>query len=118
MRFLLDNDVDVVVARMLRRHGHTCWVAAQAGLADVPDDLIAIYAEKLDAALVSHDRRFAKRRMRNTRGQHVWMACLQVDAIEVLERHLDEVVKQLTLMPWVVLEVSAERVRVHPPKWR
>jgi predicted nuclease of predicted toxin-antitoxin system len=90
MRFLLDNDVDVVVARILRRHGHTCWVAAPAGLADVPDDLIAIYAEKLDAALVSHDRRFAKRRMRNTRGQHVWTACLQVDAIEVLERHLDE----------------------------
>jgi predicted nuclease of predicted toxin-antitoxin system len=102
---------------MLRRRGHICWVAARAGLADAADDLIAIYAENLDAALVSHDRRFAKRRMRNTRGQHVWMACPQVDAIEVLERHLVQVVKQLTLMPCVVLEVSAEHVKVHPPKW-
>ncbi|HEX8859089.1 MAG TPA: DUF5615 family PIN-like protein [Actinomycetes bacterium] len=84
MRFFLDNDVDVVLASMLRRRGHTCWVAARAGLADAADDLIAIYAENLDAALVSHDRRFAKRRMRNTMGQHVWLACLQVDAIEVL----------------------------------
>jgi hypothetical protein len=45
------------------------------------------------------------------------MACPQVDAIEVLERHLVQVVKQLTLMPCVVLEVSAEHVKVHPPKW-
>jgi predicted nuclease of predicted toxin-antitoxin system len=117
MRFFLDNDVDVVLASMLRRRGHACWVAARAGLADAADDLIAIYAENLDAALVSHDRRFAKRRMRNTMGQHVWMTCLQVDAIEVLGRHLDDVVKHLTVMPRVVLEVSSERVKVHAPKW-
>jgi predicted nuclease of predicted toxin-antitoxin system len=117
MRFFLDNDVDVVVATMLQRRGHVCWAAAGAGLADVGDDLIAIYAENLNAALVSHDRRFAKRRIRNTHGQHVWLACLQVDAVEVLDRHLDEVVRLLTKMPCVVLEVSAERMKVHPPKW-
>jgi predicted nuclease of predicted toxin-antitoxin system len=117
VRFFLDNDVDVAVGRLLREHGHVCWAAAEAGLAAATDEAIAVYAEDRDAALISHDSRFAKRRRRNTSGQHVWLHCEQVDAVEVLGRHLAEVVQQLERMSRVVLEVSADRVRTHPPAW-
>jgi hypothetical protein len=33
VRFLLDNDVDVAVGRVLRNAGHECWTAAEANLA-------------------------------------------------------------------------------------
>jgi predicted nuclease of predicted toxin-antitoxin system len=53
VRFLLDNDIDAAVAPMLRRHGHECWTARDAGLAAAPDDALTIWATSHDAALVS-----------------------------------------------------------------
>ena len=118
MRFFLDNDVDAEVASFLTRRRHQCWRAGEAGLADANDELIAIYAEERQAVLISHDKAFAKKRMANTRGQHVWLHCQHVDAVDVLARHLAEVEAKLASMPLVVLEVTPERVKPHPPKWK
>ena len=75
MRFLLDNDVAVTVRRVLLDAGHECWTAGEANLHDAPDDALAVYAANRGAVLVSHDAEFARRRRRNTIGQHVWLRC-------------------------------------------
>lgn len=115
MRFFLDNDVDAEVASFLRRKHHDCWRAAEAGLADAIDELIAIYAENQQAVLISHDKAFARKRMADTRGQHVWLHCQQVDAVDVLAKHLSEIEEKLTYMRLVVLEVTQQEVK---PRWR
>jgi len=71
LRFLLNNDVAATVRRVLFDAGHECWTAAEANLHDTPDDALAVYAADRSAALVSHDAEFARRRRRNTIGQHV-----------------------------------------------
>jgi hypothetical protein len=38
VRFFLDNDVDVAVGSLLRRQGHVCWSASDAGLSGATDD--------------------------------------------------------------------------------
>jgi hypothetical protein len=70
LRFLLDNDVAVTVRRVLLDAGHECWTAAEANLHDAPDDALAVYAADRSVALVSRDAEFARRRRRNTIGQH------------------------------------------------
>jgi predicted nuclease of predicted toxin-antitoxin system len=117
VRFFLDNNVDAAVATVLFRAGHIPWTAASAGLAAANDDSIAVYADEKDAVLVSHDKAFAQRHKRNTTGKHVWLRCEPPDAAEIVGRHLPEILQQLESMPHVVVEVSVERVRLHPPRW-
>jgi predicted nuclease of predicted toxin-antitoxin system len=117
VRFFLDNNVDTAVRTVLWRAGHICWTAANAGLAAANDDSIAVYADEKDAVLVSHDRAFAERHKRNTTGKHVWLRCEPPDAAEIISRHLQEILHGLTSMPHVVVEVSVERVHLHPPRW-
>jgi predicted nuclease of predicted toxin-antitoxin system len=112
LRFFLDNDVDAGVAGMLGRERHYAWTASQAGLARAGDDEIAVYAHERKAALISHDHVFADERIRNTLGQHVWLDCSQPDAIEVLTKHLAEVVEILVHRPNVVVVVRAASVTV------
>lgn len=72
MRFFLDNDVPVSVSGALRRHGHVCWTAADAGLADESqDDDLSVYAEGREAVLITLDREFTLRRRRNPIGRHI-----------------------------------------------
>ena len=52
MRFLLDNDVDAAVGKMLRRERHECWTASQVGLAAAMDDELTVWAADRGAALV------------------------------------------------------------------
>jgi predicted nuclease of predicted toxin-antitoxin system len=69
VRFVLDNDVDAEDGVVLRRAGHVCWTAAGAGLAgpvSAVDDEVADYAHDKQAVLITHDREFTRRRMRNT----------------------------------------------------
>jgi hypothetical protein len=71
VRFLLDNDVDAGVGRVLRKAGHDCWTASQAGLAgpeSAPDDALSIYAQQKEAVVVTHDREFSLRRRAMTTG--------------------------------------------------
>ncbi|MGH8906915.1 MAG: DUF5615 family PIN-like protein [Egibacteraceae bacterium] len=74
MRFLLDNDVDAVVGRVLRSAGHQCWSVFEAGLAGVAaadDDDLSVYADERGAVVVTHDREFSPQRMANTFGRHL-----------------------------------------------
>jgi predicted nuclease of predicted toxin-antitoxin system len=112
LRFFLDNDVDAGVAKMLRHERHDAWTAYQARLDKASDDDIAVYAYARKAALISHDDVFADERIRNTLGQHVWLDCSQPDAIEVLTKHLAEVVEILARHPNVVVRVQAASVTV------
>lgn len=118
MRFFLDNDVTVAVRRILSDAGHECWAASEAGLTRADDDSIAVYATDREAAVISHDGDFAKRRQRNTIGQHIWLHCSHVDAAEIVRTRLHEIEGALVGRPDVVIEVTATQVRPHGPQWQ
>lgn len=121
MRFVLDNDVDASVRRVLVSAGHEAWTLDQAGLAghqSTPDDDVSVYADDRDAALITHDREFTKRRRRNTFGWHVWLNAPQPDGRDLVERHLEQVVEILEARQHIVVEVTWEEVKEHPPHWK
>lgn len=96
MRFFLDNDVPVSVGQMLRKFGHDCWTAADAGLADEgSDDNLSVYATEHRAALVTLDREFTMRRRRNPIGRHIRLRCTEPEAAVVLAGRLVEVLGYL-----------------------
>ena len=47
------------------------------------------------AAIVTHDREFSARRRRNTIGMHIFLDCLEPDAVDLMEQHLDDIVDAL-----------------------
>lgn len=68
-RFFLDHDVPASVAAMLRAEGHQCWTANEAGLAtESQDDNLTVYADEHRAVLVTLDREFSQRRLKNSIG--------------------------------------------------
>lgn len=97
MRFLLDQQVDAAVGRMLRAHSHLALTAAQLGMQDALDDELAVKADDLGAVMVTHDKEFSRRRRKNIIGRHLWLHCIEPDAKEVLEKHLDAVVAELSV---------------------
>ena len=111
MRFFLDNDVPVSVGTMLRRNGHLCWTANDAGLADEgEDDNLTVYAVKHQAVLVSLDAQFMQRRRANAIGRHVRLRCAEPDAAKVLASHLKEVLEYLE-RDHVTITVSRDAVK-------
>lgn len=108
MRFLLDHDVDAAVGRMLRRNGHECLTASQVGLAAATDDALTVWASEHEAVVVSTDREFSRRRMKNAIGHHVWLRCLDWEANAVLEAHLAEVVDPLEARSDLTIRVSVD----------
>ncbi len=106
MDFLLDNDVDAEVGRMLRRHGHTCATARDVGLIFAADDEYTVFSSHRGWALISHDNAFSARRRRQSIGQHVHLRCEQPDGPETLEHALVEVCAILGRIPNVWIEVS------------
>jgi predicted nuclease of predicted toxin-antitoxin system len=117
VRFVTDHNVAATVVGVLRAAGHDCWSAADAGLYDVADDELAVYAADRKAALLSHDVDFARRRMRNTVGQHVWLRCPEPDAAVVITRHLTDLLGVLERMPDVVVELRPDSNVVWSPRW-
>jgi predicted nuclease of predicted toxin-antitoxin system len=117
LRFVIDHNVAATVRAVLTQAGHDCWSAADARLHDAPDDALAAYAADRNAALVSHDIDFARRRRRNTAGQHVWLRCPEPDAAAVVGKHLLDLVDILARMPDVVVEVRPSTLNVWPPRW-
>jgi predicted nuclease of predicted toxin-antitoxin system len=107
VRFLLDHDVDAAVGQMLRRHGHECLTAGQVGLAAATDDALTVWASGHGVAVVSTDREFGRRRMKNAIGRHVWLWCLDWEADAVLEAHLVGVVSRLEARSDLTVRVSA-----------
>ena len=43
----------------------------------------------------NHDREFSPRRRRNTIGMHIFLDCLELDAVDLMQQHLDEIVEAL-----------------------
>jgi predicted nuclease of predicted toxin-antitoxin system len=111
VRFFLDNDVPVSVGTMLRRHGHLCWTANDAGLADEgEDDNLTVYAAKHQAVLVSLAAQFMRRRRANAIGRHVRLRCTEPEAAAVLGGHLKEALEYLE-RDHVTVTVSRDGVK-------
>jgi predicted nuclease of predicted toxin-antitoxin system len=95
VRFFLDQHVDARLRRFLISRGHQCWSADQANLGEATDDALTIYAQARKAVVVTHDREFSARRRRNTIGMHIFLDCLEPDAVDLMEQHLDDIVEAL-----------------------
>jgi len=93
---------------MLRRRGHECLTASQVGLAAASDDALTVWADKHDAAIISTDREFGRRRMNNAIGHHVWLRCPDWEADAVLQTHLDEVATLLETRSDLTVRVSKD----------
>jgi hypothetical protein len=78
---------------------------------------VAVYADDRGAVLITHDREFTRRRMRNTIGRHVRLDCEQPDAMAIIGAHLDELVTALEHAHDVVIVVSAAGVTRHAGQW-
>lgn len=117
MRFVLDNDVDARVGRVLRQAGHECWPSTAGLAASADDDAVTVYAHDREAVVITHDREFTQRRIRNTIGQHVRLNCEQPDGPAVITTHLEELVAELEQAQNIVLVVSAADVERYPPRW-
>jgi predicted nuclease of predicted toxin-antitoxin system len=117
VRFVLDHDVDVRVGAVLRQAGHECWPSAAGLAASADDDAVAVYADDRRAVLVTHDRAFTRRRMKNTIGRHVRLDCEQPDAVALIGVHLGKLVAALEHAHDVVIVVSAAGVTRHAGQW-
>ena len=117
MRFVLDHDVDVRVGPVLRQAGHECWPSTAGLAASADDDAVAVYADDRRAVLITHDREFTRRRMKNTIGRHVRLDCEQPDAIALMGAHLEELVAALERAHDIVIVVSAAGVALHAGHW-
>lgn len=106
MRFFCDNDVDAAVAARLKKLGHEAWTASEAGLAQAKDDDLTVYATDARSALVTHDKEFSRRRKRNVVGWHIWVRCVEWEAADLLERHLDEILRMLATSDDLFIEMS------------
>lgn len=77
---------------MLLAEGHDCWTASDAGLAtEGQDDNLSVYADSREAALVTFDREFSRRRLKYPIGRHIWLRCNEPRAAGVLRTYLPEV---------------------------
>ena len=90
MRFFLDHNVDARLAGFLRKRGHECWTASDANLYKASDDTLTVYADDQKAVLITHDSAFSQRRRKNTVGMHIHLRCAEPDALELMSKHLDE----------------------------
>lgn len=117
MKFFLDNDVHAEVGRILRKDGHQCHTAAEAGIADATDDEIAVFADDRSMVLVTQDKEFSQRRRRNVYGKHVYLACEQWDAVEVVKFHLEELVGTLGTRDSIFIKVTKTKVKPYPNSW-
>jgi predicted nuclease of predicted toxin-antitoxin system len=110
--FLLDHDVDAAVGRMLRQKRHECHTASEVGLAQARDDALTVWASEHGAVVISTDREFGQRRMKNAIGRHVWLRCLDWEAGEVLAGCLDELVGRLGAQPDMTVRVSKDGLAI------
>jgi len=118
MRFVLDEDVDVqLVGSFLRQRGHECWSVVDAGLGGADDDAVAIYADDRNAVLITHDADATRRRRRFKFGRHVFRRCHQLEAVELLEIHIDELVAEVEHHSIGVFEVRRSAIVFHPPRY-
>ena len=117
MRFFLDHDVDARVGKRLREAGHEAWTAAQAGLNEVPDDYLTVYAQDRRAVLVTHDKEFSARRRKSPVGWHVQMQCREADAADLLLSHLPVLEALTGARTDLFVSISKRGMVVPPSTW-
>jgi predicted nuclease of predicted toxin-antitoxin system len=117
VRFFLDHDVDVAVGRALRRAGHECWTAADAGLFRDSDDALTVYAGNRRAVLVTHDHEFSERRRLNVTGHHLYLRCAEWDAADLLLSHLDQIVRLFQRRADLYVRLSANGAVETSQQW-
>jgi predicted nuclease of predicted toxin-antitoxin system len=86
-------------------------------LGGADDDAVAIYADDRDAVLITHDADATRRRRRFTFGRHVFLGCHQLEAVELPEIHIDELVTQVEHHNIGVFEVRRTAIAYHPPRY-
>jgi len=119
MRFVLDEDVDAQAVRsFLRQRGHECWSVVEAGLGGADDDAVAAYADDRNAVLITHDADATRRRRKFTFGRHVFLRCHQLEAVELLEAYIDELVRELLRHEIGVFDVRGAGIVYHPPRYQ
>ena len=112
MRFFLDQNVDARVGGMLRSLGHDAWTAEASGLSREADSNLTIYAHKQSAVLVTHDREFSTTARKHIVGRHIYLACRELTAREVLGRYLPDIVAVLEHHPDVFITVAQDSFKV------
>lgn len=117
MLFILDHNVDLAVSKLLRRRGHHCEPVGGLGLATAKDNDLAVYADNKRAVFISHDEEFSQRQRDNTFGYHVHLDCAEPRAVDVMRKHLDEVIEYVGSRDAIVLKVTRERVTPYPRGW-
>lgn len=117
MRFLLDEDVDVAVCKVIARAGHECFTVRDLGLLGAGDDDVSVAGDDRDAVFVTHDRKLITKRRRNSFGRHVRLDCKKHHAVEFVADRIDEIARILMAFDIVTLEVHRNRIQVHPPRW-
>ena len=110
MRFMLDENVDARLRRDIEAAGHDCWTIQQSGLAAEQDPNVAVYAHQRGAVLVTNDSEFAQKLRRRIVGQYVYLNCRDVQARDVLNLHLTDLVAVLERHAHLLASVSRERV--------
>lgn len=109
LTFLLDNNVDVAVGQMLRRHRHRVHTASELGAKDAADDELTVIATNHGGwVVVTHDREFSRRRQRLSMGRHLHLRCDEWRAVDLLEARLSGVVGILRHLDHVTLQVSED----------
>lgn len=58
-----------------------------------------------------------RRRRKFTFGQHAFLKCHQLEAVELLEIHIDELVTQVQHHNIGVFEVKRTAIAYHPPRY-
>jgi predicted nuclease of predicted toxin-antitoxin system len=102
---------------MLRAKRYTVITAGEAGLHEAVDDDITVWADNLQAVLITLDREFSRRRRQNTVGRHVWLRCVESEASDLLLEHLDKIMAIVCHRADVVVTVSRTGVSQHSG-WR
>jgi len=67
---------------------------------------LTVWASEHRAVVVSTDREFSRRRMKNAIGHHLWLRCLDWEADGVLEANLAEVIIRLEARNDLTIRVS------------
>lgn len=67
-----------------------------------------MYADNQSAALLTHDVEFSRRRERNVIGKHVWLRCSEMEAAQLVEERLDELVAAVSIHKDVWVRLSAD----------
>jgi predicted nuclease of predicted toxin-antitoxin system len=116
VRFMLDNDVDARVRRVITARGHECFTAVDVNLSDAADDELTVYADTKRAVLVTHDKEFSRRRSKRVVGMHVHLRCREEDAVEVLDTWFDDMMTRLRIAENIFVRVSRTGVS-HTTGW-